>query len=215
MRSTDHPFGCPEAMASASSEPRLVEANRMYQFAFAVAVFRIKHEIPFCLENPTGSHVWQIFASLARTSTDSKVASQWGKLNSVSLHTCMFGGSRARPLRLLYPGDLFSTLGLTCNGQHSHKVWLQRRSSAEIAEDASYPLDLCVRMTTELLNFMRTSGQPIPASTRLHDQSLASLGVQPRRFRPLIPEYREVIRLPKDSALLREPRSSLLASCRG
>ena len=92
MRSTVHPFGCPEALASALTEQRLAEANRLYQFAFAVAVFCIKQGIPFCLENPTGSHVWQIFASLARTSTDPTIASQWGRLGSASLHTCMFGG---------------------------------------------------------------------------------------------------------------------------
>ena len=201
LRSTVHPFGCPEALGSALTESRLAEANRMYQFAFAVAVFCLKQGIPFCLENPTGSHVWQIFASLARTSTDPTIASQWGKLGSVSLHTCMFGGNRAKPVRLMYPGSLFSNLGLTCNGQHSHKVWLQRRSSAEIAEDASYPQDLCVRMTSELLKYMQALGHTLPASTRLHDHSLASLGVQTRRFKPLIPEYREVIRLPKGSAL--------------
>ena len=104
MRSTEHPFGCPDALASALTEPRLAEANRVYQFAFAVAVFCIKQGIPFCLENPTGSHVWQIFASLARTSTDPTIASHWGRLGSVTLHTCMFGATVPSPLACFIPG---------------------------------------------------------------------------------------------------------------
>ena len=48
----------------------VVEANRLYTFAFDVAVFCIRHNIPFCLENPLRSLVWPLFASIAVASDE-------------------------------------------------------------------------------------------------------------------------------------------------
>ena len=201
LRSLQHPWGRPELLEDSVDGQRVAEANRLYTFAFDVAVFCIRHNIPFCLENPPRSLVWPLFTSLAVASDEEGLAGTWNNLESVDLHTCMFGGARAKPLRFLCPAGLFSNLAIACDRSHSHRPWLQSRSRAEIAEDASYPPELCVKMVTQLLAFLRASHAPLPSPVRLHDQALASVGKQSRRFQPLIPEYREIVRLPHDHPL--------------
>ena len=201
LRSLRHPGGRPDLLENSVEGQRVAEANRLYRFAFDIAVFCIQHSIPFCLENPPRSFVWQLFASMALASEEAGLAGKWNNLEPVDLHACMFGGARAKPLRFLCPKGLFSNLAVACDKSHSHKPWLTTRSRAEVAEDASYPTELCIKMVTQLLAFLRASHLPLPAPVRLHDKSLASVGKQPRRFQPLIPEYREIVQLPQDHPL--------------
>ena len=167
LRWLQHPGGRPDLLENSVEGQRVAEANRLYRFAFDIAVFCIRHSIPFCLENPPRSFVWQLFASMALASEEAGLAGKWNNLEPVDLHACMFGGARAKPLRFLCPKGLFSSLAVACDKSHSHKPWLKIRSRAEVAEDASYPAELCIKMVTQLLAFLRASHSPLPAPVRL------------------------------------------------
>ncbi|CAE7196317.1 unnamed protein product [Symbiodinium sp. CCMP2592] len=201
LRSSQHPLGCPDLKADSVEAKRVEEANRMYRFAFEVACFCLAKGVPFCIENPPGSRLWQILTGFAQALKDPEMSAKWQALQSVELHCCMFGGARARPLRLKCTAGLFDCLALLCDKKHEHKPWSLSRSRLEVAEDAAYPLDLCRRMVAALLSFMSKAGKSLPCAVRLHDQSLASVGVQPRRHKPLIPEYKSVVQVPVDSPI--------------
>ncbi|CAE7804359.1 unnamed protein product [Symbiodinium sp. CCMP2592] len=201
LRTSQYPLGCPDLTSGSLEATRVDEANRMYRFSFEVACFCLARGIPFCIENPPSSRLWQIFTCFAQGLKDTEVLAKWQALQSIDLHCCMFGGSRAKPLRLKCTPGLFDSLAVSCDKQHEHKPWSLSRTRVEIAEDASYPLDLCRRMVSSLLSFMSQAGQALPSAIRLHDQSLAAAGVQPRRRKPLIPEYKTVVQVPADSPI--------------
>ncbi|CAE7320147.1 unnamed protein product, partial [Symbiodinium sp. CCMP2592] len=201
LRTSQYPLGCPDLTSGSLEATRVDEANRMYRFSFEVACFCLARGIPLCIENPPSSRLWQIFSCFAQGLKDTEVLAKWQALPSIDLHCCMFGGSRAKPLRLKCTPGLFDSLAVSCDKQHEHKPWSLSRTRVEIAEDASYPLDLCRRMVSCLLSFMGQAGQALPSAIRLHDQSLAAAGVQPRRHKPLIPEYKTVVQVPADSPI--------------
>ena len=57
--------------------------------------------------------------------------------------SCMMGGDRDKATAWWCSDDLFSSLNLRCNKQHTHKPWTPVASSGGLrfptAEEASYP----------------------------------------------------------------------------
>ena len=80
LRWLQHPGGRPDLLENSVEGQRVAEANRLYRFAFDIAVFCIRHSIPFCLENPPRSFVWQLFASMALASEEAGLAGKWNNL---------------------------------------------------------------------------------------------------------------------------------------
>ena len=140
LRSKEFPMGLPTLRGLDLTKVSL--ANDLYWATLTIAEKCIQLNVTVSIENPENSLFWltdpiqQLFRICP------------GNLNVFD--SCMMGGDRDKATAWWCSDDLFSSLNLRCNKQHTHKPWTPIASSGGLrfptAEEASYPELLCERV---------------------------------------------------------------------
>ena len=139
LRSKEFPMGLPTLRGLDLTKVSL--ANDLYWATLAIAEKCIQLNITVSIENPENSLFW-LTEPIQRLFQICP-----GNLNVFD--SCMMGGDRDKATAWWCSDDLFSSLNLRCNKQHTHKPWTPIASSGGLkfptAEEASYPELLCER----------------------------------------------------------------------
>ena len=140
LRSKEFPMGLPTLRGLDLTKVSL--ANDLYWATLAIAEKCIQLNITVSIENPENSLFW-LTEPIQRLFQICP-----GNLNVFD--SCMMGGDRDKATAWWCSDDLFSSLNLRCNKQHTHKPWTPIASSGGLkfptAEEASYPELLCERV---------------------------------------------------------------------
>ena len=120
---------------------RVQSANSLYRFTIQVLQFCIEKDLPFTVENPTRSRLWD-------TSFWTAFSQQHGHaLYVVDFQSCAYGGKRPKWTRLVSNSSEFLSLARTCPGDHVHLPWgfapAGSAHTLSTAEEAEYPHGLC------------------------------------------------------------------------
>lgn len=197
LRNSSYPRGLPNL--SSSDQVRVDKANRIYDVVCQTVLLCIKRKIIFSVENPASSYMWDIKSFVDIRSMP--------EVSWVLFHSCMHGGSRPKHTALLCSANVFESLGVLCDGSHTHEPWgmhaSQGRLEFDTALEAEYPREFCESTAQLVLNVAIKAGySPMPES--ISDPGLsesqqrllqrAQTGKLPRgrRLPQLVPEFSSV-----------------------
>ena len=173
---------------------KVTAANRLYAGLAAFAWELIQLEIPFTIENPTSSWLWDLPCMAALIEA----------CEFVDFHNCAYGGGRKKATSFLTNHAAFQLLARECPGDHQHEAWDQdAQGGFNTAKEAEYPLPLCNEYASIVVGLLQARGLEAQldheprSGVRPHSQGKRSLGPQ------LIPEYKHVraLKLPSLPAL--------------
>ena len=124
-RSGQHPDGLPSLRGQDLA--RVTRANNLYAFVAAVAGMCSQHGIPWLIESPARSYMW-----------DTSMMSRLPLHSQTEVHFCAYGGARRKRALLKGTPTWLQALCRTCDGNHFHAP---RKDSLGIhtAEEAAYP----------------------------------------------------------------------------
>ena len=112
LRSRTYPDGVPGL--AGLKWARVQSANSLYRFTVKILQFCDARGIPFTIENPTRSRLWD-------TSFWTTFEQQHGHaFYVVDFQSCAYGGRRPKWTRLVSNSPKFLTLARTCPGDHVH-----------------------------------------------------------------------------------------------
>ena len=129
LRSGQHPDGLPSLQGHDLA--RVTSANSLYAFTAAVAGMCSQHGIPWLIENPARSYMW-----------DTSIMSALPEHSQTEVHFCAYGGARRKRTVLKGTPTWLQNLCRTCDGNHSHAPW-KDSCGTHTAEEAAYPLPFC------------------------------------------------------------------------
>ena len=129
LRSGQHPDGLPSLQGHDLA--RVTSANSLYAFTAAVAGMCSQHGIPWLIENPARSYMW-----------DTSMMSALPEHSQTEVHFCAYGGARRKRTVLKGTPTWLQNLCRTCDGNHSHAPW-KDSCGTHTAEEAAYPLPFC------------------------------------------------------------------------
>ena len=209
LRSAEFPLGMPNL--APGHQRRVDSANRLYKLAIDIIVWSYRNDVVLSIENPANSWLWAVLVKLARDHSD-LAAKALNKLSMVQFHACCHGSTRRKHTGWLSTTGVYEALRATCNNEHQHEPWGVRWQAGswvfDTSMEAQYPVLLAQRATECLINFLVTKGLSVSKPLRLHDESVAVLGKQNKKHKPLVPEYHRILNLatgevpPADSKML-------------
>ena len=191
LRSKDKPMGL-DCLAGLD-KIRTEAANMVYSATAAIIRFCIENSVLCSLENPENSLFWD-FPEIA------EVLIQHVGF-SVYFHHCMHGGTRNKKTRWWASQDVFSPLTAFCDGSHKHANWnptvVGKQLSFPTAEEAAYPILLCKRVVTLLVQYAVAHGaqQPqtleeeVPKTTNTAHRWVMDMLPKGKKLRPLVSEF--------------------------
>lgn len=197
LRSPDFPAGLSDLHVRLPHEvPRVEAANKLYQFLAETAAALIDRGILWSIAHPRDSLLWYFPA--VRSLTD--------RLDTSFVHFqhCAYGGERPKWTGVLhFPGGALDALRAVCPGvssTHCHAAWGRTGAgSFATALETVYPMALCERIASTVLDFLKIAPQkPLPVIRarggpveRRHRPTLQAAARQPRgsRARQLLPEF--------------------------
>ena len=156
LRSFSHVRGLPALPPVAQS--RVDSANAIYDHMaeFCAFLHASMPHIPFSVENPLHSYLWQFPAWAALAARHS----------FVTFDSCRHGSQRKKATAFLTNSELLHCLSGPCPGCPKHLPWGKQRGSFATAEEAGYPKLLCERIISCV------------------DKSAAARGIAPERLAP-------------------------------
>ena len=156
LRSLSHVRGLPALPPVAQS--RVDSANAIYDHMaeFCAFLHASMPHIPFSVENPLHSYLWQFPAWAALAARHS----------FVTFDSCRHGSQRKKATAFLTNSELLHCLSGPCPGCPQHLPWGKQRGSFATAEEAGYPKLLCERIISCV------------------DKSAAARGIAPERLAP-------------------------------
>ena len=111
LRNEQHVKGFPSLRGKDLARVR--SANMLCDLVAAMCEVLASRQVPWSIENPESSLLWQYPAFLPLLPEAFEVV----------LHTCMFGSPRQKKTKLLSSVDWFSALAVECDGSHPHQPW--------------------------------------------------------------------------------------------
>ena len=193
LRSKDHPLGLPSLNPKSADFQRVRTANELYAFTYRILRYCIMNNIIVCVENPQNSFLWDILRAFEPAAIEDQILH---RLVEVCFDQCCHGGLRPKSTKFLCTPGCFETLQAQCPGNHPHQPWGQivEFGSVRFAtkDEAAYPQILAARCARCLARQAASAGHVLVASPATKDQSLALLGRQNRRQKPLVSEYLSV-----------------------
>ena len=110
LRTTEHPLGIP--FLNQRDKQRVFLANEIYKFCGEYVKKLDAAGIPWTIENPTNSLMWDLEYFT------------WAVSNGyfVNMHACAYGSTRKKLTSFLCSHREFQKLELYCNGQHEHQA---------------------------------------------------------------------------------------------
>lgn len=134
LRDAGHVEGLPSL--SPAEKMRVESANAVTDSIIRIMKACIRLDIPFTVENPTRSWIWQY-----RSMPD-----LCNQLYLVDFDMCMHGGKRKKATRLVTNRAQFKALGRKCDGKHEHLAWGITDGRFDTAAEAVYPRPFCKRL---------------------------------------------------------------------
>jgi len=187
LRSEDCPHGLPDL--STEEQARVNAANLIYQQLSAFLIMCTKMNIPWAIENPARSYLWD--------TEWMKTLQQFAKF--YNFIACAWGATRPTKKSFLSTLAGMERLVAECPGDHQHEPYGRKRDDQgrmiyATAEEAAYPRALCLqirRIVQESLNLFPEHQQASPGCVTQHAAGSSALNVQPRgkRMPPLISEF--------------------------
>ena len=199
LRSDSHLYGIP-GMSQEDWE-RVNSANILWDFC---ARFIFRADELGCLvsaENPQNAYMWKCYSWPALVE----------RFYEVLFQNCMHGGKRAKWSLWVSNWKALQGIAATCDGNHEHLPWGVKRTAEgttfATAEEAEYPLLLCVRVVAFMVfELIQRGAVPPPVSLQNVSggqvQNLvlerAAASRQPKRSKipPLVPEFNTVFEEP-------------------
>ena len=136
LRSMQHVMGLPGL--DPVSQERVTSANMIYAetASFCSWLLQTLPAVPFSVENPLHSYMWQLpaFASLK------------SRLQNVVFDACRHGSKRKKATAFLTNNAALHSLSGPCPGCLAHEKWGRRKTGYATAEEAAYPRLLCQRI---------------------------------------------------------------------
>ena len=180
LRSAKHPLGLPSL--SGTNLQRVKSANIL------IAAHR---NLVISVENPANSWLWSVFAFLTRKKKE--LGEAYNALKMILFHACYHGSTRRKHTGWLSTPAIFQTLTAECQNDHEHEPWGIRWQSGswrfDTASEVAYPTLLAQRASACLVAEARKRKLSLQQPPKLHHQSMAAVGQQSRKHKPLIPEY--------------------------
>ena len=189
LRSKEKPMGLDGLQGT--DKLRTESANIVYSATATIVKLCQKLDLLCSIENPANSLFW--FFPEIEALLDSGY--------SVSFHNCMHGGSRNKLTTWWSTKDVFSELGVLCDGKHDHAKWNPVPQGTNLsfptAEEAAYPMLLCKRLVAVFVAYAMRMGASAPST--LSEQLPMDHGTSHRwvidmlpkgkRMKPLVSEF--------------------------
>ena len=199
LRSEAQPMGLPGF--TGEDLDRVQAANALYALVARVASACNEAGVLWVVENPARSIFWWIPEIVALLELHG--------VHDVYYDTCMFGGQRLKHQRLRGNFPELAAMGEMCDKAHVHLPYSRSQSGFDTALEAEYPRFFCVKLVDCCVAALQRKGLRLPdpkfVSNRyvdVREQGLRKIAAwkQPRGCRSpqLLPEFKEVISLPKD-----------------
>ena len=165
----------------------------VYSATAVIMRFCIENSVLCSLENPENSLFWD-FPEISEI-----VLQPVGF--SVYFHHCMHGGTRNKKTRWWASQDVFSPLEAFCDGSHKHATWnptiVGKQLSFPTAEEAAYPILLCKRVVTVLVQYAvahgaqhpQTLDEEVPKTTNTAHRWIMDMLPKGKKLRPLVSEF--------------------------
>ena len=133
LRDARHLHGLPNLRTS--DRLKVDAANKLYAWADKFIQFLHERKVPWTIENPANSWLWEL--------PEMSFALSFGHF--VKLHSCAYGGERKKLTAFLCSDQEFEALERFCDGSHAHKGWGYDYENQEFntAKEAEYPKQLC------------------------------------------------------------------------
>ena len=187
LRSEECPHGLPDL--STEEQTRVNAANLIYQQLSAFMIMCTKMNIPWAIENPARSYLWD--------TEWMKALQKFAKFYNFT--ACAWGATRPTKKSFLSTLAEMKRLVAECPGDHQHEPYGRKRDDQgrmiyATAEEAAYPRALCLqirRIVQESLNLFPEHQQASPRCVTHNAAGSTALNVQPRgkRMPPLISEF--------------------------
>ncbi|CAE7721851.1 SLC24A2 [Symbiodinium sp. CCMP2592] len=182
LRSLRHVRGLPGLPPV--EQARVDSANTIYDnmVAFCDWLFHAMPHVPFSVENPLHSYLWQL----------PKWAALVSKHSFVTFDSCLHGSQRKKAAALLTNSEHLHCLSGPCPGCSSHLPWGKQGRSFATAEETNYPKLLCERIVACVDKSAASRGiAPERLSISKVSAARAAGQVQPRgrKFPPIISEF--------------------------
>ncbi|CAE7217482.1 unnamed protein product, partial [Symbiodinium sp. CCMP2456] len=183
LRSSDFPDGVPALPCSEAQ--KVLSYNRLYALPSVIFFRAFEAGIVATLESPVSSYFWQTSVWLQ---TEQSIPS----LSFATFHTCMFGATFKRHIRIAYCHPAFHVLQVPCDHQPLHPA-----HSAPREPVSAYPAKFCQAYAAALTEALLALGAEcaataLPHLVDPHLQSRVAVGTQPRgkKLPPLLPEHK-------------------------
>ena len=179
LRSSTYPLGFP--WLKGLSKAKVDAANSLYEFSSRLATLCSEFQIPFTIENPANSFMWETpyFARLILSS------------HFHVLHACEYGSIHKKATGIL-ANFRSQRLMKRCSGNHKHEAWKIQQSptgewSFDTAKEAEYSTQFASEVAAALLDEL-SSREALHLSDDVGDHAVKiSAENQPRRTRgPLL-----------------------------
>ena len=180
LRSDDEPLGLKGL--SYTDQMRVDGANALYAVLGKFVEELHRRHIPWSVENPTNSLLWNLEFFLFAV-----VHGDW-----VHCHACAFGSTRKKLTSFLVSEfNLFRSLERFCPGDHEHEPWGYDSNAGTFntAKEAEYPDGMC-RTFADIIQSIVQQRQ-----LNVHDFAAKSTAAAPqtqkrgRRIPQVVPEY--------------------------
>ena len=194
--SAQYPLGLPSL--TGTNLQRVKTANILYEFALTLILYAAQKKLVISVENPANSWLWSVFAFLTRHKKE--LAEAYNALKMVLFHACCHGSTRRKHTGWLSTPTVFESLAAECQNDHEHEPWGIRWQSGswrfDTASEAAYPMLLAQRASACLVEEARKRNLQLQKPPKLHHQSMAVVGQQSKKHKPLIPEYHHFVLQP-------------------
>ena len=197
LRTQEFPNGKPDLQGADLA--KVQSANRLYEFT-GKAFLKLSLAGKVCiLENPGNSLFWE--TSWMRDLFH-QLEAQQVSASQLRFQMCMHGGKRDKVTKLLYSNICLRDLAVMCDKSHQHEPWgwIKDSNGTQVfatAEERRYPRELCEKVVG-LITTQKGVPQALPISAVEH-QTQVYAQRQPRKSRPIMPEYKLVYKLAKSA----------------
>ena len=193
LRDALHPLGLPGL--SSRDSLRVSQANILYELCVDIILWCAANKVLASIENPARSWAWSAMTVMVRQ-RGPDACQQWNTFHNVDFHSCCHGGDRKKFTRFLVTDHTMDTLAQLCQDDHPHKPFGISHGagglSFDTALEASYPKLLCQRVVSCTLQLARNLAIPVTPPVRPKELATATVGLQSRRHKQLVPEYKRI-----------------------
>ncbi|CAE7211512.1 SLC24A2 [Symbiodinium sp. CCMP2592] len=208
LRSLRHVRGLPGLPPV--EQARVDSANTIYDNmqAFCEWLLDAMPHVPFSVENPLHSYLWQL----------PKWAELVSKHSFVSFDSCLHGSQRKKATALLTNSELLHCLSGPCPGCSSHLPWGKQGRSFATADETGYPKLLRERIVS-CVDTSATARGIAPDRLAVSKVSAARAAgqVQPRgrKFPPIISEFAYTVSVGSAAAPTLNSKHCLVSAWQG